>query len=665
MSELRLARDQLEQLFTVLIAIAEDGSISYASSTAARYVEGLSPGTAFFDHFDIVRPGSINTVEGLLNPPPSLFLIRDRRQRFAARGQLVNVTWDGLEYACFCGSPWLFWMDTNCPDIKLGIEDFPPQDSQLDQLFLMNTEQRMVADLEKLNSELQVAKRAAEEAQVAKSALFARMSHEMRTPLNGVVSALALLSDRPLPEEARKLLRLADSSSRNLLHVINYVLDISRLEIGNTELDPVLFNLSGLLKSVTDIVRARAVEKGLELTWHTSPQLNETYIGDKAKLRQCLLNLVTNAIRFTPAGSIVVRAAPSTVGDGDMLRLEVEDTGIGIRHEDQKRIFQPFWTGSGDLAMVDRGTGLGLDIVRRNVEAMGGQIGVASRIGKGSLFWMELPLEPAEEIAQEDVTRAASGSASLRGRVLLVDDNETNLLLGRMILESLGLSVLEARDGSSAVSRCHGEAFDLVLMDISMPDMDGIAATREIRRFASREQLPIVALTAYASSEERERCLDTGMNEYLTKPIVRDRLAEQLAQWLASDDSATEAAPELALQGSSDAPALDEAVLATLRAQIGDSNLGTVLDQFRSEVSARWEATRSAWQRDDPDTVRREVHTLSSTCRSLGLLAAGEHFSELEGRLRDGIALTAEGLGEGEALLREGVDLLLAYRSEP
>jgi signal transduction histidine kinase/DNA-binding NarL/FixJ family response regulator len=636
------------------------GNIRHLSDTTRRYIGEPHDG-AFFDRFLILRPGSISSPEGLFNPPASLFLIRDRSEAFAARGQVVTLRWDGEDMACFCGSPWLFWMDTNRPDTKLGIADFPPQDSQLDQLFLMTTEQRMVSDLEKLNIELQVARRAAEEAQTAKSALFARMSHEMRTPLNGVVSALALLSDVELSEEARRLLQFADTSSRNLLHVINYVLDISKLEAGRTELDPVAFSLAGLFESVTDIVRPRAVEKGLALSWQISPQLNDAYVGDKAKLHQCLLNLVTNAIKFTRRGSVSLRASPAPEGGSGMLRFEIEDTGRGISEEDQQHIFEPFWTGNDDLLPAERGTGLGLDIVRRNVDAMQGRMGLVSRPGKGSIFWMTLPFEAGVEPVEGGEETASRVPARLHGRILLVDDNRTNLLLGRMILESLGLEVEEASDGSAAVSRCSDEDFDLVLMDISMPGMDGIAATGEIRRFAGPEALPILALTAYASSDERERCLQAGMNAYLTKPIVRDHLAENLAQFLRADfdGAGTAVARE---EDSPAEPPLDEAVLRTLRQQIGDERLGQVLDRFLGEVDTRWASLAAAWRDRDGDAARREAHTLASTCGSLGLMAAGECFSALETELRAQAPLGDDRLDGANVILRRGLKALGEFR---
>jgi signal transduction histidine kinase/CheY-like chemotaxis protein len=658
---------QLEQLYTIVLAIDADGQLQHSSTALRRHLPDCTAGSAFFDHFEIMRPARLNRIEQLLAPPRSLFLIKDHRSRFAARGQMLRLHREGHDLICFCGSPWLFWMNTHCPDVKLGLADFPPQDSQLDQLFLMTTEQRMVADLEKLNAELQSARRDTEAAQRAKEELFTRMSHEMRTPLTGVISALALLADQQLPRQARELVDLANSSSGNLLRVINYVLDISRLEVGNTALDTAAFSLPDLLAKVTSIVRARAMEKQLELVWSASPRLNEAYVADKTKLRQCLLNLVTNALKFTVTGGVTVRALPSALGDPAMVRFEVEDTGVGISADDQKQVFEPFFTGGREHPAADKGTGLGLDIVRRYVEVMEGKYGVSSRLGRGSLFWLEIPMQPADDMSVEDEDAQRGGRRAPRqfqGRVLIVDDNRTNLMLGRMILESLGLDVQEAEDGASAVSRAHGEPYDLVLMDLNMPGMDGLDATREIRKFAPADKLPVVALTAYASSAERERCAAAGMNGYLTKPIVRDRLAEQLAAWLEGAPDRADGTQAATEPRADDAPCLDTAVLATLEKQIGAASLGTVLDQFQAEVHTRWKALAEASRGGNRDSVIREAHTLASTCRSLGLTAAGDHFSALEDLLRSGPETAVTELHTSQVLLERSLDELATYRRE-
>ncbi|MDP5054648.1 MAG: ATP-binding protein, partial [Congregibacter sp.] len=428
-TEPRLTWSQLEKLFTVIICINDDGVIVYSSETPKRHFPSLREGARFFELFTCLRPAGARSIDEVRTHLASLFLVKSVSERFAMRGQMVETTWERRNVLCFCGSPWVFWMNAHCPDIRLGMSDFSAQDSQLDQLFLMTTEQRMVSDLEKLNSELQKAKQDTEIAQKAKNALFARMSHEMRTPLNGVVSALSLLGDQQINLEAQELLALANSSSRNLLRVVNYVLDISKIEAGDEAFDSTIFDMATLLRGVTDIVRARAVEKRLDLAWSVSPLLGDLYIGDKAKLRQCLLNLITNAIKFTDVGSVSVRALPSA--SEDSIRFEVEDTGTGISADDKHHIFEPFWTGTSDSADREHGTGLGLDLVSRYVSVMGGTVGVASHLGRGSLFWLEIPLEASVEGSAEaldDIPATNNVPRRLNGKVLLVDDNPANML---------------------------------------------------------------------------------------------------------------------------------------------------------------------------------------------------------------------------------------------
>lgn len=667
-TEPRLTWSQLEKLFTVIMCINDEGEILYSSETPKRHIPTLGEGSQFFDHFKLLRPAGARNITEVRKNLTSLFLVKSADERFAMRGQIVETTWKGQDVLCFCGSPWVFWMNAHCPDIKLGMSDFSAQDSQLDQLFLMTTEQRMVSDLEKLNSELQRAKQDTEAAQLAKNALFARMSHEMRTPLNGVVSALSLLGDHKMSAQAQDLLGLAKSSSRNLLHVINYVLDISKIEAGDEVFDATVFELNTLLRSVTDIVRARAVEKRLELSWSVSPLLSELYIGDKSKLRQCLLNLITNAIKFTDVGSVTVRALASA--SEDSVRFEVEDTGAGISADDKHLIFEPFWTDMSDTLGEERGTGLGLDLVRRYVDVMGGTLGVASHIGRGSLFWFEVPLDISIEESNTflDFTpQLLDIPTRFTAKVLLVDDNNTNMLLGRLILESLGVTVEEASDGAIALERALSEPFDLVLMDLNMPVMDGIAATAEIRKHRTKDELPVVALTAHVSSEEKERCLRIGMNDYLSKPIVRDRLAEQLNRWLAADKSQDDhESTATIIEDASDSdtpPILAADVLDKLRAQIGDDSLGAVLDQFEAEAQSRWEAFSEAIVAAQLDTMIREAHTLASTCRSLGLARAGEHFAILEQQMRDsGNAVSQDDASTSDELLHSGLDALGEYR---
>jgi len=637
--------EDLHQLFSVIFCIDESMKIAYASSTPRKFMPELAGEPGLNDVFDVRRPGSLDNFDEALASVHSLCLLTAKSGRFAIRGQLVRSRYAGRDMVCFCGAPWLFWINSHCPDIRLGLEDYSSQDVQLDQLFFMNTEKQMVSDLEQMNEELKAAKEKLEENSIAQRRFFAQMSHELRTPLNGVVSALSLLESNPVDPRQAQLIALAQSSSSNLMQVINYVLDVSKLELGGFDDDAAVFSWPALMDSVVSVVRARAVEKSLEIRQEIAPDLPTEIIGHPQLLRQVLLNLLINAIKFTESGSVTLRCLPAADEAGrQLLRFEVEDTGKGIEPGLQARIFEPFWTASTDnRAEVQPGTGLGLDIVRRNVEYMGGVAALHSEPGKGSTFWFELPLTAADATAAPDSTASAAthSGAPLDGDILLVDDNETNLLLGSMILESLGARVTTAPGGAEAVSAAKQGHFDLVLMDLTMPEMDGLEATRHIRTFTDHQTLPIVALTAHADTSEKKSCLEAGMNDYLTKPIDKDLMAEKLVQWLGADraPAGQPEAPGAAEPDPDAAPCpelADPAVLEDLIRQIGRDNLATVIDKVKAESELRWAEMVAADTAADAAALQRHVHSLSSIFRSVGLTRAGDALKEIETTLRAG-----------------------------
>lgn len=637
--------EDLHQLFSVILCIDGSMNIAYASSTPRKFMPELTGEPRLNDVFEVRRPGSLDNFDEALTSVHSLCLLTAKSGRFAIRGQLVRSHYAGRDMVCFCGAPWLFWINSHCPDIRLGLEDYSSQDVQLDQLFFMNTEKRMVADLEQMNEDLKAAKEKLEETNVAQRRFFAQMSHELRTPLNGVVSALSLMESSPAGPRQSQLMALAQSSSNNLMQVINYVLDVSRLELGGFEDEATVFNWSALMQSVVDVVRARAVEKSLEIHQDITHDVPTEILGHPQLLRQVLLNLLINAIKFTDVGSITLRCLPVSREDGALqLRFEIEDTGIGIAPELQERIFEPFWTAAPDkIGKEQSGTGLGLDIVRRNVEYMGGVVALRSEPGKGSSFWFELPLTAAEVAAAPDPAAGARirSGAPLAGDILLVDDNETNLLLGSLILESLGARVTTAPGGAEALAAVRQSHFDLVLMDLTMPEIDGLEATRRMRTFSDRQTLPIVALTAHADTSEKKSCLEAGMNDYLTKPIDKDLMAEKLAQWLCADRAAA-GQPEdlLATEPEPDvAPGqelADPAVLEDLVRQIGRDNLAIVIDKVRAEAALRWGELVAADKAADAAALQRHVHSLASIFRSVGLIRAGDALKEIEITLRGG-----------------------------
>ncbi len=651
--------EELNRLFSVVLCLDESMAIIHASETPLKYMPDLQARPALADAFDVRRPNALSSYADAIAGLQSLCLLTAKNRRFAVRGQLVRARYNDQPVICFCGSPWLFWINTHCPDIRLGLTDYSMQDVQLDQLFFMNTEKQMVQDLEKLNDELQAAKVAVEKAQESQRRFFAQMSHEMRTPLNGIVSALSLLDGEPAEALRLKLLPLAKSSSENLMEVINYVLDVSKLEFTGIDEGAKVFNLSSLLHKVENVVHARAVEKSLEMRLNLEIHPAWNFSGQPQLLQQALLNLLINAIKFTDSGSITLNCRPVAIKDGrHTLRFEVVDTGSGIAADDRERIFEPFWSGHADTDKgIEKGTGLGLDIVRRNIEHMGGKVGLESTVGSGSTFWFQLclPLVRTEDIPDSTIDNIEPDATTIGGRVLLVDDNDTNLLLGSMILESLGVEVVTASGGAEAIAVARVGGLDMVLMDLTMPEVDGLEATRKIREFADDTVLPIVALTAHADTLEKQACLAAGMNAYLTKPIVREALANALRRWIPETATATPPPSDPATAHTVNAAEpharlLHLSVLEELEQQIGRGNLATVVDKVLTEADQRWDELVAAESAGDRATVQRHVHSLASIFRSVGLLEAGDALAAIEISLRAGEELAGDWLATQERL---------------
>ena len=643
----------MNKLFSVIMILDRELNIVRSSDTLRRHLSRVADSPPLQEIFDIKRPAGVRTFEDMRNNSDPLYLMVARDDSFAVRGQVVDLGKQGGGFICFLGSPWLSWLHAKNPMFEVSLSDFAPQDAQMDQMFYISTEKQMVEDLEELNEQLRTTSEELKAAQEAKSAFFAQMSHELRTPLNGVVSALTLLRDQGLTGQAETLLNLARESSRNLMQVINYVLDVSKLELSQPASEEISFDLPEMVASVVSTVRARAIEKSLALQSQIDGRLSSSYLVDSSLLRQCLLNLVTNAIKFTDEGEVNIRVTPAQDA-GMILRFEVSDTGIGIAPQDQAMVFEPFHIlrdkGSADCGP---GTGLGLDIVRRNVQHMGGILGVTSTLGEGSNFWLELPCKAAvsdDRAAQHQFTEAVE-DRKLKGRVLLVDDNDTNLMLGKMILQSMRLDVICAASGEAAINIARDENPDLVLMDISMPGIDGFEATRRIRAFRNANSLPIIALTAYASSIEKEMSEACGMDGYLTKPIVMEELVETLSAWLPRGDDVPPSGTDL-LPGDSTASAVDQAVLDNLAGQIGNANLNEVINTFLEEVDWRWAALEGATTKAE---LAREAHTLASSCRSFGLPSIGEKIACIEQHAKFG-----EAAGEPPCITATGRELQLA-----
>ena len=497
----------------------------------------------------------------------------------------------------------------------------PPDQELLTMMEHIGTQLGQVVIRQRAEEHLQRAKALAESANRAKSEFLTTMSHEMRTPMNAILGMADLLSESSLPEEQQNYVQVFRKAGASLLHLINDILDLSKVESGHLELESIGFDLRALLEKVIELMALRAKDRGLQLALEVLPGVPSGVVGDPNRLRQIIVNLVGNALKFTERGSVILRVAPDPAGAG-WLRFDVIDTGIGIAADKTEFLFDRFTQGDSSTTRKYGGTGLGLAISKGLVELMGGRIGCTSQIGKGSTFFLIVPfefrthkanlenLEPVATVAPPVIFPGSQRSA----RILIVEDSEFNLTLVKAYLKNSGYELDFAENGRIGVEKTKSWNPDLVLMDLLMPVMDGLEATRAIRLWEAETHArptPILALTAHATGEGPGGSLEAGCNEHLNKPIKKATLLAAISRHLGGTNSAPPPRKIAALS----LPASRTMNMEQLTEQMdGDAGLfRKMASLFLAETPKKMEGIRVAVESGDAASLFKLSHALKGS----------------------------------------------------
>lgn len=501
---------------------------------------------------------------------------------------------------------------------------------------------RDISDLKRNQKEIVEAREQAEHSLKVKEQFLANMSHEIRTPMNGVIGMIDLLSETELVAEQRDYVQTIKKSSETLLHILNDILDLAKIEAGKMVLQPADVILEDIFDRLMALFSQVAMQKKNRLLYELDEKLPKVVLADETRLLQILSNLTSNALKFTEQGEVkVVAKLQSEKGNRVVIRVDVSDTGVGISKENIRKLFNSFQQLDNSTKKVHGGTGLGLAISKELSRMMEGEIGVFSEEGKGSTFWFTVNLAMGDpQVASkkktiEQKTEIKNTLIDIEPVILLVDDNSTNRKVASEILKKAGCVVETANSGPEAIARLGKKhAFDLVLMDIQMPGMDGMETTQALKSAHPNNLPPIIAMTAYAMREDRERFLKAGMDDYLAKPIRANQLIEMVMKWVGRVervDLKVNPEPSRTIEG-----VIDEEVLSSLQAAVGGEEafvLG-MLEEFIVEAREQISAAETAYIKDHCKGVQSELHTLKGNSGTLGAKEVHRICEIIEGKAK-------------------------------
>lgn len=466
----------------------------------------------------------------------------------------------------------------------------------------------------------------AEKTSQTKSKFIASLNHELRTPLNGVMGMANLLMDTQLDERQLQYVETILTSTNMLLTLVNDILDVSKIASGKLEIEKVEFNLRTILSNTQHILKSLAVSKGLDFSCEVDPDVPVDLIGDQVRLQQILVNLISNAIKFTDQGYVRVSVRLNSIeSDHVMLHFRVSDTGIGIPAEVIPKLFQDFTQASVSTVRTHGGTGLGLSICKKLVALMGGDIGVQSGAEKGSTFWFTLPFPTVEANAR--LGQSDHDLSIPKLNILIAEDNIINQQVIRGILQNLGQTVTIARNGLEALSQIEQNNFDLVFMDINMPEMDGIEATQKIRASEATKALPVVAFTADTMTMSKRDFLEMGFTDVASKPVVKQDIIDILTRCgggkpLAHDDHGQASIPAADKTTSDlDFSAIDQGYIKSLLNQLGSESIQNLLQVYKTDAD---ELIGMIEHEQDVQKTHNLAHTLAGMSENLGIKDVGK-----------------------------------------